>query len=30
MGDLEATVVCIDNSNWSRNADFNPSRLQGN
>ena len=25
---LEATVVCIDNSEWMRNGDYDPSRLQ--
>ena len=23
---LEATVVCVDNSEWTRNGDFAPSR----
>ncbi len=25
---LEATVVCVDNSEWTRNGDFAPSRWQ--
>ncbi|XP_039115472.1 26S proteasome non-ATPase regulatory subunit 4 homolog isoform X1 [Dioscorea cayenensis subsp. rotundata] len=25
---LEATVICIDNSEWMRNGDYSPSRLQ--
>lgn len=24
----ESTVICIDNSEWGRNADFTPSRLE--
>jgi 26S proteasome regulatory subunit N10 len=24
---LEATMVCLDNSEWSRNGDFAPSRF---
>ncbi|KAJ0010803.1 hypothetical protein Pint_34275 [Pistacia integerrima] len=25
---LEATMVCIDNSEWMRNGDYSPSRLR--
>lgn len=25
---LEATMICVDNSEWTRNADFNPTRLE--
>ncbi|RID51166.1 hypothetical protein BRARA_H01852 [Brassica rapa] len=25
---LEATMICIDNSEWMRNGDYSPSRLQ--
>eukprot|EP01086_Lenisia_limosa_P015180 TRINITY_DN4768_c0_g1_i1.p1 TRINITY_DN4768_c0_g1~~TRINITY_DN4768_c0_g1_i1.p1 ORF type:complete len:407 (-),score=109.27 TRINITY_DN4768_c0_g1_i1:40-1260(-) len=25
---LEATVICLDNSEWSRNADYSPSRFR--
>lgn len=25
---LEATVVCVDNSEWTRNGDFAPTRWQ--
>ena len=25
---LEATVVCLDNSEWTRNGDFRPTRWQ--
>jgi len=25
---LESTVVCVDNSEWMRNGDFLPSRIQ--
>lgn len=25
---LEATMICLDNSDYSRNGDFNPSRLE--
>ena len=24
---LEAVMICIDNSEWSRNGDYNPSRF---
>jgi 26S proteasome regulatory subunit N10 len=28
MSHLEATVICIDNSEWMRNGDFSPSRFE--
>jgi len=28
MSNLEATVICIDNSEWMRNGDFSPSRFE--
>merc|ERR1711872_247811 len=28
MGVLESTIICVDNSQYMRNGDFNPTRLQ--